>query len=120
MDTVQPKNSLADHIVINTLKNDLVKYIESIPNYTALKNDVELIKLLCNKLENIPKKNQSNLDKAATIVDIMSTVFSLSDSEKVSLNKIITFLINNNHVKAATLIKTAKTAISAWVKKKIL
>ncbi len=37
METVQPKNSLADHIVINTLKNDLVKYIESIPNYTSSK-----------------------------------------------------------------------------------
>jgi hypothetical protein len=120
MNTVQPKNTLADHIVINTLKNDLVKYIESIPNYTALKNDVELLKLLCNKIENIPKKNQTNLDKAATIIDIMSTVFSLSDSEKASLNKIITFLINNKHIKPATLIKTAKTAISAWVKKKIL
>jgi hypothetical protein len=89
METVQPKNTLADHIVINTLKNDLVKYIESIPNYSALKNDVELLKLLCNKIENIPKKNQTNLDKAATIIDIMSTVFSLSDSEKASLNKLL-------------------------------
>ncbi len=94
--------------------------IESIPNYAALKNDVDLLKLLCNKIENIPKKNQTNLDKAATIIDIMSTVFSFSDSVKASLNKIIAFLINNKHVKPATLFKTASTAVSAWVKKGLI
>jgi uncharacterized membrane protein YheB (UPF0754 family) len=121
MDLVNPKNSLADHISVNTVKNNIVTKISSIPNYISLKYDLELIKYISNLIENmIPNKTKKTLDKPSTIIDIMSSLFSLSDQDKSILSQSITFLMNNKHVKTSSMMKIVTTSVGGWIKKKIL
>jgi hypothetical protein len=116
MDLVEPKNSLADHININTVKNTIVTWIQSIPNYEALKNDVELIKITAKKLQNcVTVKNH---DLPQSILDIFSTVFNLSDVEKNMLLKVIQFLVDNELAKPSSTIKKMKFSLTNYVKKK--
>jgi hypothetical protein len=120
MDLVDAKNTLADHITVNTVKNTIVTKISSIPNFTSLKYDLELIKYISNLIENmIPKKTKQALDKPQTIIDIMTTLFSLNDQEKAILSKSITFLMNNNHIKTASMIKTVTRTVGGWITKKL-
>ncbi len=42
-DLVKPKGNLFIHMTVNEAKNAIVSKITSIPNYTALKNDLSLL-----------------------------------------------------------------------------
>jgi hypothetical protein len=121
MDLVDAKNTLADHIAVNTVKNNIVTKISSIPNYISLKYDLELIKYISNLIENmIPKNTKKTLDKPSTIIDIMSTLFSLNDQDKSILSQSITFLMNNKHIKTSSTIKTVRRSVGGWITKKLL
>ena len=62
------KNS-AKHVM---LKNELIAFIiteiQKIPNYQELKNNLELIRFVCNMLENLITNNKENIDKKQTVI----------------------------------------------------
>ncbi len=120
-DLVTPKGNLLIHMTVNQAKNAIVNSITSIPNYSALKNDLSLLTHVSNQVENmIPAKIKKAINKQDVVTDIMSTVFSISDQEKTIMNSNLGFLNDNNHIKAASTIKVIKNSVTGWVKKKLL
>jgi len=114
---IQPKNSLDEHIKINTVKNEIVTHIQSIPNYQILKNDVELIEYVSSKIINLIKVKDYNLSEI--VLDIFCISFSLSDLERDCLKKVIEYLLKNKVIKKISKIKKYSNNVFSLIKKKI-
>jgi hypothetical protein len=115
-----PKNTLADHIISGTVKNDIVNHITKIPNYQVLKFDIELTKYVLLLIENSIPPKTTKIDKVAVATDILFNVFSFSDQEKETVKSSINFLLDNGHIKAPALSKKTINSIGSWLKKKLL
>jgi hypothetical protein len=115
---IKPKNSLDDHIKINTLKNEIVLMITKIPNYQILKNDIELIEYVATQIKNLIKT--PNYDLTTIIVEIFTNVFSLSNDEQTALKKVIEYLINNKTIQKISKLTKLSNSVYSVVKKKIL
>jgi hypothetical protein len=102
------KGSLHDHVTLNTVKNDIVTYVQSIPNYAALKNDIELYALICKRLKNELKQVASTIDYSQVVLDILTIIFNLSAEEKSSIFKVLQYLEFNKLVKKSSIIKKVK------------
>jgi hypothetical protein len=120
MDLVTAKGSLSDHILINEAKNAIVTKISSIPNFSVLKFDIELMKYVANLVKNLITSKNKTIDSKNVIIEILTSLFSISDQEKTILEKQIDFLESNGHLKVASLKKKVKTFVTSWVTKKIL
>ena len=103
------KNS-AKHVM---LKNELIAFIiteiQKIPNYQELKNNLELIRFVCNMLENLITNNKENIDKKQTVIEIISQLFcSFSEDDKKAISNQVQFLFDNKFIKKVSNIKKIK------------
>ena len=115
---VKLKGSLKDHVNLNNVKNNIVTYIQTIPNYQALKNDVELYELIYTRLKNELKQSNGNIDYSQAVLDILTIVFSLTDAEKTAIYKVLHYLDFNGLIKKATILKKAKISVLKYLKGK--
>ncbi len=114
---VSPKNSLSDHILLNDVKNKITFEIGKIPNFQSLKFDIELTKYILNLIENSINNNE-NIDKVQMANDILTSLFSFSDTEKLVIMSQIKFLLNNKHIKKVSTIKYVGVTGANWFLKK--
>jgi hypothetical protein len=115
---VKLKGSLKDHVNLNTVKNNIVTYIQSIPNYQTLKNDVELYELIFTRLKNELKQSSGPIDYSTVVLDILTIVFSLTDLEKTAIFKVLQYLDFNGLVKKAGVLKKAQVSVVNYLKGK--
>ena len=111
------KNS-AKHVM---LKNELIAFIiteiQKIPNYQELKNNLELIRFVCNMLENLITNNKENIDKKQTVIEIISQLFcSFSEDDKKAISNQVQFLFDNKFIKKVSNIKKFKKKVLSCVK----
>lgn len=101
---IVPKNELLANIKFNKLVEYIVKEIQNIPEYEQFRNDLELIKLICNIIENkVVKKDE--VDKKSAVVEGFKRSFNLSDNEIKSINNFIEFLHKNKKIKKLSCLK---------------
>jgi len=101
---IVPKNELLANIKFNKLVEYIVKEIQNIPKYQEFRNDLELIKLICNIIENkVVKKDE--VDKKSAVVEGFKRAFNLSDNELKSINTFIEFLHKNKKIKKLSCLK---------------
>jgi len=101
---IVPKNELLANIKFNKLVEYIVKEIQNIPEYEQFRNDLELIKLICNIIENkVIKKDDVN--KKSAVVEGFKRAFNLSDNELKSINNFIEFLHKNKKIKKLSCLK---------------
>jgi hypothetical protein len=106
-DLVKPKRELAKRVKIAKIVNKIVKLLEDIPSneINEMRNHPDLIKYICNLVENLNKKKYKP-DKKKIVFDIMRRVipnFSANDEKIVS--DIIEFLHGNGDIKKIRIIK---------------
>lgn len=95
---IVPKNELLANIKFNKLVEYIVKEIQNIPEHQQFRNDLELIKLICNIIENkVVKKDE--VDKKAAVVEGLKRAFNLADSELKNIDTFIEFLHKNKKIK---------------------
>jgi len=118
--TVRLKNTLALHVFVNELIEELIKFVKSIPKYQELKLDGELLKNIMKQIklklqENktlSDKQKENEVDKTLIVIEVYKTVFSDISAEILEkIEKDIKFLIQNKVVKK----KVLKDAL-AWLK----
>jgi hypothetical protein len=101
---IVPKNDLLANIKFNKLVEFIMKEIQNIPEHQQFKNDLELIKLICNIIENkVIKKD--NIDKKAVVVESLKRTFSLIESEITNVETFIEFLHKNKKIKKLSCLK---------------
>lgn len=101
---IVPKNELLANIKFNKLVEYIVKEIQNIPEHQQFRNDLELIKLICNIIENkVVKKDE--VDKKAAVVEGLKRAFNLADSELKNIDTFIEFLHKNKKIKKLSCLK---------------
>jgi len=118
---VQPKNKLKIQKYKNELMNLICDKIKEIDSYSALKNDHELLKFVCDCIENgvneSDKKNKT--DKKQLCIDVYTKVFTLSESEKVILSNSIEFLIDNKLITKFNTLQRCGSILVNYIKSKV-
>ena len=101
---IVPKNDLLANIKFNKLVEFIMKEIQNIPEHQQFKNDLELIKLICNIIENkVIKKDDVN--KKSAVVEGFKRAFNLSDNEIKNIDTFIEFLHKNKKIKKLSCLK---------------
>jgi hypothetical protein len=108
---VKPKYDLLVNIKFNKLVEFIIKEVQNIPEYTKHKNNLELIKLICNMVENkVVKKDKVN--KKEVVIEGLRRVFNLVEDELKNLESFIDFLHVNKKIKKLSLLKKYVIPIS--------
>jgi len=114
------KHKLKSHHIYYSLINSIVDLIMKIPEFTKLKCEIELVRTVCNMIENstIPKKNADGLkiDKKQLVMDALQRVFGYNENEKQIISAMIDFLISNKFVKKSSYYKLSKNFIKKYIK----
>lgn len=112
------KNSLSKHFVFHNLVQVLIKKIkEEIPKFEELKLNIELTLLCCNIVENTVKK-KTKVDKEKLVVDALTDVFSLQETEQKTIKDQIEFLFTNGKILKVDEVKKFFRDAGAWFSKK--
>ena len=94
------KNNIDKHNIYYSLLKLITDKIRLIPNYELLRNETELILLVCNIIENLIKQgNKNKVDKKKLVIDVFTSVFGLTITEIEALKITIDFLFNNRLIK---------------------
>lgn len=117
MDLIEFKHSLADFVTEVQLIRDIVDKIRQIPNYLALRFDVELTKYVANIIEN-SFTSKTKDEKNKIIKDILISVYSYDVNEILTIDKHLTFLLSNKKIKVKTTLQTVTKKTSNWFLKK--
>ncbi len=117
---------LKNRLLLLESEKELSRYIEErikkLSNYTELKIDNEVIKLVCNIVENSDlsknlKNNKKKFDKKQFVIKVLSSIYNYLDSDKKQVDTIIEDLHTNGDIKKIPLIKKYKLLFFEWVKK---
>ena len=77
------KHSAKEVMMKNEVIDFIVKEIQKIPGYGDLRNNLELIRYVCNIIENLIVNNNEKIDKKESVVSIICQLFSIfNDDEK--------------------------------------
>ncbi len=118
---VKPKNKLKSKIFKSDLCNEIVKRILEFENHLSLRNDPELLKFICDLVENGVKKTdeKNKVDKKELVLEIYCKVFCLNENEKKHISDQIEFLCDNELiVKVHSVKKNSKIFIN-YIKSKL-
>ena len=114
------KHKLKSHNIYFSLINQIVDLVTKIPEFNKLRCETELIRTICNLIENsnIPNKNADGLkiDKKQLVLDALQRIFNYNDQEKQIINAMIDFLISNQFVKKLSYYKLSKNFIMKYIK----
>jgi hypothetical protein len=105
--TVKIKNSIKIFTKTNVLIDQLIKHIQTIPNYQNLKNDIELIEYICQLVEQMIKKGNSGksnkIDKKQLVLTVLQQLFALNPNELLNVTNQIEYLVINGIIKKKAL-----------------
>lgn len=104
------KNTLDSHFKYNKILTTIFTKLNEIPNIHELRNhNVDLIKLVCNLIENlIEKGNRNKINKLELAIDVFKRLFNYQPNEIEILKNIINFLWSKKHIKKISNIQLIK------------
>ena len=114
------KNNLKKHHLTFSLIEQIAEKIKQIPSHELLRVEIELVRTVCNIVENYVKsgnsKKKNPVDKKKLVVDALSVVYSHSEQEKLLINSLIDFLFNNDQIKKSSWFRLGKNLLWNWSK----
>ena len=115
------KNNLSKHNIVYSLIDQISDKIKLIPEYEKIRIEIELVKCVCNIVENYVKKKNSKdknkVDKKQLVIDTLSKVFNYTDQEKNLVSSLIDYLFNNTQIKKSSFYKLSKNFLISFAKK---
>jgi hypothetical protein len=87
-------------ILTNQIRDFIVADISKIPNFETLKTDLELIKHICNMIENLEKTDlDPKIDKKTIALDVIKLLFpDLTTDQTMFIDTFIDFIVSNSMV----------------------
>ena len=89
------KNTLKTHYSLSALVDLIVKQIREIPEHEKLKQDIELILVVCSMIETICSDSDVSINKLDAILGVYNQVFEMSVDDQLMLVNIVNFLHQN-------------------------
>ena len=115
------KNNLSKHNIVYSLIDQISEKIKLIPEYEKIRVEIELVKTVCNIVENYVKKKNSKdrnkVDKKQLVIDTLAKVFNYTEQEKNLVSSLIDYLFNNSQIKKMSYYKLSKNFLIAFTKK---
>ena len=114
------KNTLKTHYSVSALIDLIVKQIKEILDYLKLKQDIELILMICTMIETICTDSEVSIDKLEAIRGVYSQVFEMTTDDHILLVNIVNFLHQNKaFVYKKGAFSTARKVLS-WIAKVVV
>ena len=111
---IKLKNNLLMDNRFATIKKTIITRITTdLENYMNYKYCVETVLLACNLVENLVLPTD-NIDKQALICEIFVEIFSMTETEIITLKNTINFLWNHKKIKKFSRIFFLITRIFKW------
>jgi hypothetical protein len=108
------QNSLAVDVKRIEIKNKIITRIGElgldIANY---RNSTEFMLLILNLIEHLVVK-KDKINKKELAIEILDTVFGLTDIDKANVDSNIEFLHQNKNIKKVSMWKLFKCGVSEW------
>ena len=113
------KHKLKSHHIYFSLVNQIVDLVNKIPEFQKLRCETELVRTICNMVENstIPKSSDGlKIDKKQLVMDCLHKIFGYSEQEKLIVSAMIDFLFSNKFIKKSSYYKLTKNFIKKYIK----
>ena len=114
------KNNLKKHHLTFSLIEQIAEKIKQIPSYELLRVEIELVRTVCNIVENYVKsgnsKKKNPINKKKLVVDSLCSVFSHNPQEILLIESLIDFLFNNDQIKKSSWWKLGKNLLWSFSK----
>lgn len=108
-------NGLRQHCVYDDLLSKIALEIQKIPNIEKYKLSRRITKVVCNILENAISSNANlKINKKQLCIDILDSIFKLSDQEKQIIDDDVEFLFENKMIKKLSNWKKLKNKIKPF------
>ena len=101
------------------LISTLEQKIRSLPDFLSLRLNPEIVLFCCNLIENIVEKKYK-VNKKELCVNVLSSIFAFTETDKKSAGEIIDFLHSTSQIKKATLLKKIKIILKKKLKQLFL
>lgn len=92
------KNTLSKHVLFYTVLNEVVKLLKAIPSVELLRLDPELTLVIAIIV--ISTVKDKDIDQRLLVSQILDNIFTLSDDEKLIIDKQYQYDLDNNKIKA--------------------
>jgi hypothetical protein len=117
---VAPKRELKKRLKIAKIVNAISKVLKELPqtDLNEMKTNPELIKYVCNLVENTIKKKYTT-DKKSIVLQILTSVISITEPDKKIVSDTIEFLHKNGDIRKINTIKLITKYTIGFVKKTI-
>ena len=117
---VKPKYKLNSKIFKSDLCIEIVKRVLEFENHLSLKNDPELLKFICDLIENGVKKSddKNKIDKKELVLEIYSKFFNINENEKKHIGEQIQFLCDNDLIVKVHSVKKNGKMFMNYIKSK--
>ena len=120
LDYVKVENKLKVQQYNSELFAVIVAKIREIEGYDKLRFDNELLKFVCVCIENgVNVNSKKKTDKKQLAMNIMCTVFTMNESEKLIVHNAIDFLCDNNMIIKYSGFKKYTSIIGSYLKSKL-
>ena len=105
---------------LEVIYNAILSRVRVLPDVNNLRNNTDLIHLVCNLAENAIKKKWGQVDKKAFVVRVLNTLFTYNVVEKTQVEDVIEFLHSNNQINKVENARKVYACGKNWLKKKVL
>ena len=102
---VNPKNSLKNSAHKSSIVKAICERVEEFENHHSLRTDSELLKFVCNLVENSPELEKHKIDRESLVIDVYVKLFNVSENEKKVLIRDMSFLNDNNLIVKTNVIR---------------
>lgn len=113
---VKPKNKLKSKAFKTELIVEIMKRMTDFENHITLRNDPELLKFVCELVENGVKEK---LNKKELVLEVYQKVFSLNEIEKTNIATQIDFICDNDLIEKLHKVKKKSKIFINYVKSKL-
>ena len=105
---------------LEVIYNAILSRVRVLPDVNNLRNNTDLIHLVCNLAENAIKKKWGAVDKKAFVIRVLNTLFTYNVVEKAQVEDVIEFLHSNNQINKVENARKVYACGKKWLKKKVL
>ena len=116
------RNTLKKHNINFSVIDQIAEKIKKIPQYDSIRIEIEMVKCVCNIIENCIKKGNKTkknpIDKKDLVINCLSSVYNYNESEKLLISSLIDFLFNNSQIKKSSSYKLIKNYCLSYISKK--
>jgi hypothetical protein len=118
MENIEYTGKLKSQLYENNIVHEIVyKLNEDFKDVSTIKNNVELIGLICNIIEDVTRGK--NMNKEDLFMKIYKKLFpDIVEADKVFVNNIIQFLLDKKLVKGSGFLKRMYIRVKSFFSKK--